>query len=372
MSAPFGGSPSVRCLVTGATGHIGAHLTRYLRANGHEVWAMVRPSNHIERLDDVLRQRGEREWGVQVVVGDLSDEASIAHAVQEARPEVVFHLAWGGITAGEREDVSHLTRNIMGTLRLLQSAGEVGCRAFVGLGSQAEYGPSGNHDILDTLAPLMRHGAAPGLEAYGLSKLCTGLLCHKMCELQGMNCVWLRLFATYGPNDDARHFIPTVIRHLLRGEKPALTAGEQAWDYLYVEDAAEAMGLAGLKAVGALPELRSVPRLRDANGSEANGDADAMRETPPQRSGTFELGSGVARPVRGIAERIRDLIAPTLPLGLGEVPYREGQLMHLQANIAPLQAFVPWKPCTPLNEGLRRTIVWQQRRQRLSTGRRTA
>ena len=119
--------------------------------------------------------------------------------------------------------------------------------------------------------------------------------------------------------------LPSVILALLRGEKPALTLGEQRWDYLYVEDAVDAI-------------------WRAATTSSAQG--------------VFNLGSGEAHTIKSIVERVRDLIDHNLPLGFGEVPYRPDQIMHLQADISRLKQVAGWSPQVSLDEGLRRTVDW--------------
>ena len=129
---------------------------------------------------------------------------------------------------------------------------------------------------------------------------------------------WLRLFSSYGPDDDPSWMIPYMIKRLLAAEKPSLTKAEQMWDYLHVDDAA-----AGI--VAAL-------------------DADAR--------GFFNLGSGQSRPLRTIIESIRDLIDPSLPLGFGEVPYRPDQVMHLEADITSLSLASGWRPQVALEDGL--------------------
>jgi nucleoside-diphosphate-sugar epimerase len=143
--------------------------------------------------------------------------------------------------------------------------------------------------------------------------------------MAGIRYVWLRLLATYGPKDDVHHLIPTVILKLLAREKPSLTQGEQRWDYLYVEDAAEAIYSVALKA---------------------------------KAQGVFNLGSGEAYTIRSIAERIRDMIDPKLPLGFNEVPYRPDQVMNLQADISKLKNATGWEPKTSLDRGLEQAIEW--------------
>ena len=142
-----------------------------------------------------------------------------------------------------------------------------------------------------------------------------------------MRYLWLRLLAAYGPHDDPRHLIPLVIRHFLAGATPALTAGEQCWDYLYIEDAARALCQAALHSAA---------------------------------DGVFVLGSGEAVPVRDIVKQIRDLIDPTLPAGLGALPYGPNQTMRLQADTTKLRAAVDWKPRIGLAEGLARTVAWHR------------
>ena len=125
--------------------------------------------------------------------------------------------------------------------------------------------------------------------------------------------------------DNEEWLIPHLILKLQRGERSSLTEGIQHWDYLYVTDVANAIYLAGVT---------------------------------PSVCGVFNLASGETHTVRSIAERIRDLINPSLPLGFGDVPYRPDQIMHLQGDIRQLKRAIAWSPQVSLDEGLRLTIQW--------------
>jgi nucleoside-diphosphate-sugar epimerase len=137
----------------------------------------------------------------------------------------------------------------------------------------------------------------------------------------------LRLFSSYGPGDNPSWMITGLIDRLLHGERPRLTLGEQRWDYLHVRDVARALV--------------------------------AVLETPTA-TGPFNLGSGVALPLRDIMESVRDMIDPRLPLGIGEIPYRPDQVMHLEADPSRLMEATGWRPQTPLADGLRETIAWHR------------
>lgn len=310
----------MRCLVTGASGHLGSYLTKRLVEAGARPHVLVRPGSDLWRLGDVLDQ-------IEVLRADLSEVRSVAHLIIQARPEAVFHLAWQGVTSAFKDAQEQLTVNVTGSLDLFETVREAGCKLWVGVGSQAEYGP--HDDVLDEDTHLRP------VTAYGTGKLAVGLLTKKLCESAGMRYLWLRLLATYGPADDERHLIPATIKQLLSGARPALTPGEQRLDYLYVEDAAEAIYEAALH-------------------SEAQG--------------VFNLGSGEAHRVRDILERVRDLIDPSLPLGFGEIPYPPDQSMHMATGIERLREAAGWTPRVSLEEGLLRTVEWYKSRGGKSVG----
>ncbi|HUS34651.1 MAG TPA: NAD(P)-dependent oxidoreductase, partial [Verrucomicrobiae bacterium] len=74
----------------------------------------------------------------------------------------------------------------------------------------------------------------------------------------------------------------------------------------------------------------------------------------------FNLGSGRAESLRKIVETLRDAIDPKLPLGIGEVPYRPDQVMHLEADISKLTKATGWTPATSLEDGLKQTVAWHR------------
>ena len=297
-----------RVFVTGATGFVGSFLVRQLLADGRDVAILRRPTSDAWRIADVLDK-------VCVVAGSMDNVVGFAPQLASFAPEAVAHLAWRGVTNTHRNDVTQV-QNVAESVALYTHAHSVGCTRFVGMGSQAEYGP--------VSARLDEHVPTRPTTVYGAAKLSAGLLLDRLAAADGIGFAWLRLFSSYGPKDDPSWLIPYMARRLLAGERPALTPGEQIWDYIYVEDAAAAM-LAAL----------------DMNAS-----------------GFFNLGSGVGRPLRTIIEAVRNAIDPALPLGIGEVPYRPDQVMHLEADITALTAASGWMPRMPLDEGLASTIAW--------------
>jgi nucleoside-diphosphate-sugar epimerase len=250
------------------------------------------------------------------VRGSLEATEGLREQLAHETIDVFYHLAWFGVTAEYRNDTEQIYTNVIGCLKLWELARDIGCKHWIGLGSQAEYGPT---------EKVLHEDLAPRPEtAYGVAKLASGMLTAKMSELTGILHTWVRLLAIYGPGDNPRHLIPSVIQTLCAGKKPALTRGEQEWDYLYVEDAAKALS-----------------RIAETGAT-----------------GTLNLSSGETVAIRKLVEKIRDFVDPHLPLGFGDVPYRTDQVMRLAAEIGRLRSATGWQPEIPLQEGLRRTVEW--------------
>ena len=295
-----------KILVTGASGFIGAATARQLLAEGYSVGLLLRKTSNIKRIEDILDC-------VTVIYGDMGSVELSRDAIGEFSPDAIAHLAWSGVKGVDRNSPKQM-ENVFASVALYRLAQEIGVRRFVGLGSQAEYGQySRRIDESVQTKPTTTYGAA---------KLATYHLIDRMADVDGVSFAWLRVFSTYGPGDDPSWLIPYISMKLLAGERPALTSGEQIWDYLFVEDAAAAV-------VAVL-----------------NSDAH----------GAFNLGSGQAYSLRRIITNIRDLIDPALELGFGEIPYRPDQVMHLEADISALVKSTGWKPVMPLEKGLSLTI----------------
>ncbi len=298
-----------RVFVTGASGFIGAALVKRLVAQNISVAVLQSgktPGRRLAAIADKLRFI-ERAKGTT---------ESLRDSLLEWAPDTVFHLGWGGVSNVDRNDAALQSGNVAFTVELAQMCVACGVEQFVGAGSQAEYGKK-DSQIAETECP------AP-TTLYGAAKLSSCFLSERICELEGVRHAWLRIFSTYGPDDNPDWMLPSLIRKLSAGERPPLTLGEQQWDYLYVDDAAAAFIAAAAARI----------------------------------NGIYNLGSGKAVSLRALIETVRDKIDPKLELGFGEVAYRPDQVMHLEANIEKLRATSGWSPEISLSDGLAETTRW--------------
>ena len=299
----------MKILITGASGFVGAAVLRAAIKGGHQVGALFRPDGLTRRLTEYAGQ-------FTPIPIDLLDIQGVAGALADYRPDAIIHTAWWGVGNAARFDLNQYELNIAAACSLVSAAGDVGVKHFVGIGSQGEYGAGS--DMKEDTLPLPT-------TLYGASKVAALMLTRQIAAQMGIRHSWLRLFSTYGADDNDGWLIPMLIGEMLAGRRPKTTLGTQKWDYLHVDDVA-----AGILQT-------------------------ALTETA---TGVFNLGSGIAVPVRQIVEKIRDLTAPDMELVFGEIPFRPDQVMHMQADISKLRSATGWSPRISIDEGLEKTVAW--------------
>lgn len=302
-------------VVTGPTGAIGIALCEKLLRENVTVYAVCRPGS--SRIKDLPKAAA-----LHVVECDAKELATLPQKMEGIPVDAFFHFAWAHTIGQGRNDMPAQIENIQSTIDAVRAAKALGCQVFLGAGSQAEYGRV--EGLLKSDTPAFPENG------YGMAKLCAGQMSRVEAKALDIDHVWVRILSVYGPHDGPMTMISGTIRKLLAGERPALTAGIQRWDYLYAGDAADAFYLAA---------------CHGRNGA------------------VYPLGSGQAMPLKDYIIQMRDAIDPALPLGLGEVPYGPLQVMHLQADISALQADTGFAPKTPFAEGIRKTIDWVKREQ---------
>jgi UDP-glucose 4-epimerase len=193
---------------------------RRLVGDGHEVLAVVRPGSDPWRLEGL---------GVERLEVDLRDPVGAAEAVS-TRPQWVFHLAAHGAYSWQTNATEILETTLASTVRLVDAA--VGVEAFVHAGSSSEYGPKDH-------APREDEPLEP-TSAYGAAKAAATAYCRQVAHTRDAHVVTLRLYSAYGPYEDPRRFVPTLLVHALEGTLPPLVAPETARDFVHVDDVCDA------------------------------------------------------------------------------------------------------------------------------------
>jgi nucleoside-diphosphate-sugar epimerase len=300
-----------RVVVTGANGMIGSTLIRQLVSRGVEVLAIVRPnSGKATNLPESIL--------VESIACDVSELGNFPLDHANGLYDTFFHFAWVGPFGAARDDVYLQHANIRYTLDAVALAKKLGCTTFIGAGSQAEYGPK----FGVKLAP---DTPASPMTGYGIAKLDAGRLGKLYAGQLDIRFIWARILSIYGPMDKPYTLVMSTIRKLLSDEEVHFTKGEQQWDFLFSEDAAEAF------------------RLMAEKGRDG---------------AVYCLGSGNTVALGDALTYLCHAVRPGCRVGLGDIPYPDNQVMYLCADINTLREDTGFSPTTSFKDGIRKTISW--------------
>jgi nucleoside-diphosphate-sugar epimerase len=275
----------MKAFVTGASGFVGSYLVKVLIDEGHEVLYLKRPSSNLSKLDDYV---SKVRW---VDNTDNWKESLVAF-----QPDIIYHLAWDGVTAKERSVWQKQIGNIIFQQELLDATLAAGSKKYVGIGSQAEYGNFKNK--IDESYPVCP------MSAYAAAKVAALDIVRAFCEINQIEWYWFRLFPLFGPHESDQWLIPSLIKNIFTQESMDFTPGEQKLPYLYVGECAKAIK-AAITADG--------------------------------HSGVYNICSDNPLALKELVARIRDKVRPDFKLNFGAFPYRYGQSMYMEGDTTALR-----------------------------------
>lgn len=301
-----------RVLLTGASGFVGANLARRLFSDGCRVHLLLRESYQHWRLQEISSE-------CEILLGDIADRDAVRRAVFTAKPDWVFHLAAYGAYSSQVGFEKMLATNVTGCANLLDACIESGVGAFVQTGSSSEYGYQSHPTSEDDRLEPNSH--------YAITKAAATHYCQFTARQHNMHAVTARLYSIYGPYEEPTRFIPTLLMHALRGELPPLVSPETARDFVYVDD-----------AVDALVRLASAEHL--APGA------------------IYNVSSGMQSTIADVVRETRELLAvPAQPVW-GQMAARAWDTGVWVGQANAIRQDTGWKAKTGLREGLSRTVAW--------------
>ncbi len=297
-----------RVVVTGATSMIGAALIKECIKNDVAVLAIVRKqSNRLDRLPDSKL--------IALYKCDIDELETIPS--DGVACDVFYHFAWDYTSKELRNNPILQERNIKYTLDAVELAKRLGCRKFIGAGSQAEYGRV--DDIITPSTP-----AFP-LISYGAAKLAAGRLSQILCNQYGMVHIWGRIFSVYGRNDNDGTMLNYAIDQFIKGEPAKFSAATQRWDYLHESDAGRIFYLLG-ESVGT--------------------------------SKTYCIASGVCRQLRDYIVEMQKVFGENAECEFADAD-ADRSLVSLQVDISELAADIGYCPQVSFEEGIKDMIMYR-------------
>jgi UDP-glucose-4-epimerase GalE len=299
-------------LVTGGAGYIGSHAAKALSLAGYRVVV----------FDNLTAGHREAVKYGDLVVGDITDVAAVAEALERHAVSAVMHFA-AYLDVGEsvREPVKYYRNNVVGALSVLEAMAARSVTQFVFSSTCATYG-----DPIET--PIGENHPQRPINSYGETKLAIERALPHFARAHGIHSVALRYFNAAGADPDGEigedhapeiHLIPRAIEAAtggrglqVFGDDYATPDGTCLRDYIHVTDLADA-------------HVRALEALAAAG-----------------QSAVYNLGTGVPHSVREVIDAVERVTGQKVPWTLA--PRRAGDPAALYARADRARSELGWVP----------------------------
>lgn len=307
-----------KIVITGGTGFIGTGLVKRMISMGNRPTLLIRRQS-IKKIRPFFPY-------VDLVETDLLAYKDVNNAINKIMPDIIFHLAGYGVYSYTDLNPNNtkiiIKTNVFATSNLLYAAEQSSCKIFINTGTCFEYGDSNN--------PFKETDSLNPCNIYGASKVMTSLACNILSKTFQMKIITIRPFTVYGPGQDDRRFITTVINNCLKGIDLKLAAKKTVRDYIFMEDVVDAYIIAAEK------------------GKDFSGEA-------------FNISTGKGLDLKSAAELIMQLTkSKKIKILEGMFPERNGEVHSLIGNSKKANELLNWKTKHSLQEGLLKTIEWHK------------
>ncbi len=297
----------MKVLVTGGAGFIGSHIVDLLIANGHQV-----------TIVDNLSAGRKENVNPKAEFYNLDITSTELEKAFKQSPEAVIHCAAQiDVNLSISNPKQDADINIGGTLAILKLCRKYRIKRFIYLNSAAEAG-----DPIEF--PITENTPISPISPYGISKAAAHQYIRILSRQYGISAISLRLSNVYGPRQGTtgEGGVVSIFGKGLHNQKNATIFGdgEQTRDFIYVEDAAEAI----LKALTSIQE------------------------------GQYNVGTGIETSINKLFKVMSELTeSEKVP---AYAPARPGDIRRSVFSIGKIKKELNWEPKTTLKEGLKKTL----------------
>jgi len=337
-------------LVTGAAGFIGAAVCERLLARGERVVGLdnlnsyydpVLKQARLDRLGDLspTPANGPGDvappWRFHRL--DLADGEATAELFASVKPRAVVHLAaQGGVRYSLENPAVYIQANLVGFGHVLEGCRHHGVEHLVYASSSSVYG--GNKAMPFAESQPVNHPVS----LYAATKKANELLAHTYSHLYGLPATGLRFFTAYGPWGRPDMAPMLFAKAILAGDPiKVFNNGQMRRDFTYIDD-----------IVTGVIACLDQPATADPAFDAAN--PDPATSWAPHR--VFNIGN--AQPT----ELLHFIGCLEQALGRKAIqdfqPMQPGDVVATAADTSLLEAWVGFKPSTPIELGVERFAGW--------------
>lgn len=316
---------ALKALVTGVGGFAGSHLAEYLLSHGVEVCGILRPRGSIANIAPLSHS-------ITLYDVELTEEAAVATAIREIKPELIFHLAAQAAVPRSWEDPQGtLHNNIMAQLNVLQAviAADIDPSILI-LGSMEEYGMLYPDEL-----PVKETNPLRPTNPYAVSKVAQDMMGYQYFLSHGLGCVRVRPFNHLGSRQREEFFVSSLAKQVAEAEArlsdPVLRVGniEVKRDFTDVRDMVRGYHLALLHG---------------------------------ERGEVYNIGSGTMTSLRSLVDFLLDHSQVALTVEHDPELLRRGEVMESVCDCSKFAAKTGWQPQIPLEQTLLEVLEYWRKR----------
>jgi UDP-glucuronate 4-epimerase len=330
----------MRFLITGAAGFIGFHLARRLLADGHFVAGVdgVTPYYDVNlkraRLALLARSNGFRFHELM-----LEDFAALSAACEDARPDVIVHLAaQAGVRYSIENPRSYAESNLTGSFNLLEIARMAAPRHLLFASTSSVYGANTQMPFRET------DRTDHPLTFYAATKKASEDMAHSYAHLWSLPTTAFRFFTVYGPWGRPDMALFKFVKAALAGETIDVYGhGLMRRDFTFVDDLVEAI----VRLVDLPPEA-----------GKPVGPEDSLSPAGPYR--VVNIGGGAPIGLSAFIDEIERAVGR--PIARRMLDIQPGELPATWASADLLRDLTGYVPGTPLDAGVAAFVRWYRER----------
>jgi UDP-glucuronate 4-epimerase len=339
-------------LITGAAGFIGAAVAERLLQRGERVLGLdnLNPyySTALKRARlERLRGMPGAEQRFAFVKLDVEDGCAMAELFARERPRAVVHLAaQAGVRYSIENPATYIQSNLVGFGHVLEGCRNHGIEHLVYASSSSVYG--GNRNLPFSEQQPVNHPVS----LYAATKKANELMAHTYSHLYGLPATGLRFFTVYGPWGRPDMAPMLFAKAILAGEPiRVFNQGQMRRDFTYIDDIVE--GVVRCLEKPATPD----PSFDQLAPNPATAAA-------PHR--LFNIGNAQPMELLGFITLLESALGREAIKRFE--PMQPGDVVATAADTSALEAWVGFRPRTPLQLGLEHFAAWVSEQPQLVIG----
>ncbi len=330
----------MKILLTGAAGFIGMHTTLKLLARGDEVVGVDNLNNYYDvslKQARLARLTPHPRFSFHHI--SVEDRDAMATLFAAEKPQRVIHLAaQAGVRYSLENPHAYIDANLQGFINILEGCRHHRVEHLAYASSSSVYG--GN-----TALPFSEHhNIDHPVSLYAATKKANELMAHTYSHLFGLPTTGLRFFTVYGPwgRPDMALFMFT--RDILAGKAiDVFNHGQMVRDFTFVDDIVEGL-------------IRVLDKPATADPTFNPAQPDPATSNVPYR--VFNIGNSQPTPLMDYIQALETALGRKAEKNF--LPMQPGDVPATNADTTELNAWVGFKPNTPVTEGVQRFVDWYQ------------